>query len=332
MNSVVSLAKGYWACQGRRRRQRVRDAARRLVPGQAWSGTTATEADLARLALLHLLWLQGQTRRAVRARNAEGAALLARSAVDTTIAGLYCLSVPGAAKRYDAGAGKDLKKLLGQFAAATDAGKEALDEMLSFLGSGNLPLTARMVAEIVANEGPPGAEEFYRRYYVPLSVMYAHAGPLALLRHVHPRTNKTTNKPFKMWSRRSALRTTDAMVGSLAAAIAGPDHPDYPLFREYHMAHALLAWPPLLFLVRHLVLRRMHFRHLPGLVAQTRALRAERSRGEDASEAEVDELLSGLASFAGLGPDDAGVPAMASFLRLRLFTASQVTDGDDGPA
>ena len=97
------------------------------------------------------------------------------------------------------------------------------------------------------------------------------------------------------------------------------------------MAHALLAWPPLLFLVRHLVLRRMHFRHLPGLVVPIRALRAERSRGEDASEAEVDELLSGLASFAGLGPDDAAVSAMANFLRSRLFTASQVSDEDHGP-
>lgn len=42
--------------------------------------------------------------------------------------------MPGAAERYDAGAGKDLKKLLGKFAAATDAGMEALDEALSFIG------------------------------------------------------------------------------------------------------------------------------------------------------------------------------------------------------
>ena len=83
----------------------------------------------------------------------------ARSAVDTVIAGLYCLSVPGTAERYDAGAGKDLKKLLAQFVTAADVGTEVLDDMLAFLGPGSLPLRATMVSDIAANNGPAAAQD-----------------------------------------------------------------------------------------------------------------------------------------------------------------------------
>ena len=180
--SLVSrVLKSYWAGQDRRRRRRVRDAARRLVPEKAWSGEKATAPELACLTLLHLLWLQDQTRRAARVRNTEGAALLARSAVETVIAGLYCLNVPGAAKRYDAGAGKDLKKLFAQFTKAADVGTEVLDDMLAFLGPGGLPLPATMVSDIAANSGPAAAQDLYRRYYVPLSAMYAQ-GPIGRVR------------------------------------------------------------------------------------------------------------------------------------------------------
>jgi hypothetical protein len=322
------LLRLYWAGQDRRRRRQVRDAARRLVPEKAWSGETATEAELARVVLLHLLWLQEQTRRSARDRNAEGAALLARSAVDTVIAGLYCLSVPGAAKRYDAGAGKDVKKLLSQFATEAEVGTEVLDDMLAFLGPGGLPLPAKMVREIAENSGPPAAQDLYRRYYVPLSAMYAHAGPLALLRHVHPGSSRTRKRPFEMWSRRSAAHTADAMVGFLAATIAGPEHPDHGLFWEYYAAHWPLAWPPLLFVVKHMALRRARLKHLPGLVMRTRAMRARRLLGEPFNETEVGELLSDLYRLAGLDPGDADISSMADFLRVRLLSEDQVPEGD----
>ena len=331
--SLVSrVLKSYWAGQDRRRRRRVRDAARRLVPEKAWSGEKATAPELACLTLLHLLWLQDQTRRAARVRNTEGAALLARSAVETVIAGLYCLNVPGAAKRYDAGAGKDLKKLFAQFTKAADVGTEVLDDMLAFLGPGGLPLPATMVSDIAANSGPAAAQDLYRRYYVPLSAMYAHAGPLTLLRHVHPRSNRTRERPFKMWSRRSASHTADAMVGFLAATIAGPEHPDYGLFCEYHAAHWPLAWPPSLFVVRHLALRRARLRHVPGLVMRTRALRAERLRGERLNETEVEELISRLYRMADLDRDDASASSMTTFLRTNLLSKEQAADGDADPA
>ena len=335
MPAVTLLGRGlkrYRAGQDRRRRRQVRDAARRLVPEKAWSAETATENELARVALLHLLWLQEQTGLAARARNSEGAALLARSAVDTVIAGLYCLSVPGAAKRYDAGAGKDLKKLLAQFVTAADVGTEVLDDMLAFLGPGSLPLPATMVSDIAANNGPAAAQDLYRRYYVPLSAMYAHAGPLALLRHVHPRSNRTRKRPFKMWSRRSAAHTVDAMVGFLAATIAGPEHPDYGLFCEYHAAHWPLAWPPLLFVMRHLVLRRARLSQVPGLVLRTRALRAERLRGEPLNETEVEDLVSGLYRMAGLDRDDPAASPMAMFLRTNFLSEEQISDEDANPA
>jgi hypothetical protein len=51
----------------------------------------AASADVAQLAMLRLLWLQRETRRAVRARHREAAVMLARASVETLLLGLYCL-------------------------------------------------------------------------------------------------------------------------------------------------------------------------------------------------------------------------------------------------
>ena len=46
--------------------------------------------------MLRLLWLQRQTRRAVRGRHREAAAMLARASVEMLFLGMYCLAVPEA--------------------------------------------------------------------------------------------------------------------------------------------------------------------------------------------------------------------------------------------
>jgi hypothetical protein len=73
------------------RRFRMRRAAFKLITCKRWPGEDATGDDAAQLAVLRLLWLQRRIRRAVRSRRGEEAALLARSAVDACIIGLYCL-------------------------------------------------------------------------------------------------------------------------------------------------------------------------------------------------------------------------------------------------
>jgi hypothetical protein len=77
-------------------RYRMRRAARKLVKLSAWPGLGAISAQATQLAMLRLLWLQRQTRRAVRGRHREAAIMLARACVETLFLGLYCLREPEA--------------------------------------------------------------------------------------------------------------------------------------------------------------------------------------------------------------------------------------------
>jgi hypothetical protein len=82
---------GMLPCPDVASRYRMRRAARRLVSLKTWPGMNAASADVAQLAMLRLLWLQRETRRAVRARHREAAVMLARASVETLLLGLYCL-------------------------------------------------------------------------------------------------------------------------------------------------------------------------------------------------------------------------------------------------
>ena len=78
-------------------RLKVRRAARDLARGcYPWPGMEASGADVARLALLRLLYLQQATHRAVRSHQDEAATMLTRVMIETYISGMYCLYEPGA--------------------------------------------------------------------------------------------------------------------------------------------------------------------------------------------------------------------------------------------
>jgi len=62
----------------------------------------ATSAQTAQLAMLRLLWLQRQARRAVSGRHREAAAMLARASVEMVFLGMYCLRVPEAVSQLHA--------------------------------------------------------------------------------------------------------------------------------------------------------------------------------------------------------------------------------------
>ncbi len=73
------------------RRVRMRHRAFGLVTIERWpdDDDAVTGADAAQLALLRALYLQRLAHRAVRYRHSEEAALLARTAIDNVIVGLY---------------------------------------------------------------------------------------------------------------------------------------------------------------------------------------------------------------------------------------------------
>ena len=68
------------------RRRQVRIAAKRLIHTKAWAGDDATSEEIARVALLRVLFLQRETRRAVRHAEREAAAMLARASIEATSA------------------------------------------------------------------------------------------------------------------------------------------------------------------------------------------------------------------------------------------------------
>jgi hypothetical protein len=94
------------------RRHRVRSAARKLVTCSPWPGLDATGTDAAQLAILRVLWLQRQTRRAVRGRHREASVMLARSSIEACILGLYCLHEDGAVAHLQAANIKALRDVV----------------------------------------------------------------------------------------------------------------------------------------------------------------------------------------------------------------------------
>ena len=128
------------------RRVRFHRKARKLVTCDPWPGEQAKGPQAAQLALLRLIWLQQQVRRAARWRQSEAAALLARSATETCILGLYCLYNDDATK------------------ALTTKDSEGLRNILGYLADAGL----------------------YRRFYTSLSHFFTHANGFTLMRHVRP--------------------------------------------------------------------------------------------------------------------------------------------------
>ncbi len=110
---------GFLPCPDLITRYRMRRAARGLVTLRTWPGTDASSAEAAQLAMMRLLWLQRQTRRAVRARQREAAVMLARASVETLFLGLYCRRVPEAVAQLHA---SNIKALSDGFGYFEDAG------------------------------------------------------------------------------------------------------------------------------------------------------------------------------------------------------------------
>ena len=243
--------------------------------------------------------------------------MLARASIETTISGLFCLYVPGAEKLFEGEMSKRTKRLFAGI--AEDAGMAVvLDDAFAQFGSSGLPSVTGMVKKIVANGGAAGVGSLHTDFYDQVSTLYVHGGPLGLSRHVHSRSEATRERPYPAWSRRSAVHISDAMVGLLAATIAGDDHPGTALFRTYEQTHFGVTWTPLVFIVRGLMVTRVDYRYLPDMIRVIRRLRAKWRVGEPFTEADVDEIASTLQLITRLDSDDPSVAAVADAIRTML--------------
>lgn len=276
------------------RRARVRGRARDLATREPWpqDETAATAADYAQLALLRLLQLQHETHRAVLTRQRESSALLARTAMETCILGLWCLHDPEAVTKLRAAHIKSAPTLL-SFLSSTGLIPDALiRQAAQALGQpGKLPDLRSMAAMIDANTGATLAIHLYDQAYRPASQYFTHATSSALLRHVDPKRRRTI-RPMKSWVRRAPVRLADACVGLLAGAVANQLDAPAKLFAQYAEAHASRVLPPALATIGKGLTSRLGLAGLMRTVSEALTMRTDLSdAGPDLSPDEREARL-----------------------------------------
>lgn len=169
------------------RRLRMRREAFKLITCDRWPGDNATGEDAAQLALLRLLWLQQRIRRMVRLGHREEAALLARSAVDACIVGLYCLHSGTAVADLSAADNNAGRRVLKYLSYDDFIPESSIAAAVETLGEQGRDPNLRQWADWLAEEkGLEIAARLYTAYYVQLSHFFAHTNVFTLTRHVRP--------------------------------------------------------------------------------------------------------------------------------------------------
>lgn len=311
-----ALVRGLLPYPDPRRRRGVRRSARELVACEPWPGDAATGADVAQLALLRVLWLQRQIRRAARTRSHEAAVLLARSSLEATLLGIYCLGQDDVVGRLASANAKATIKMLGYLVDDGVLSKEVLEKTISAIAEPkNAPDLWQMVAAVEKRSGGAGAISLYRRFYVPTSTFFVHANAASLLRHVNA-DDGLSERPISPWMLRSAVRVGDACVGLLATAIAlhaGSEASGLAAYGDDHLKRAFtpvavmagkgfrraVQWRALLPLVREVVKMRRYF-----------ATGQAESQPPEATEARLRALFA-IYTQAVFDREDTTVPADA---------------------
>jgi hypothetical protein len=243
--AVVSLL----PCPDLVSRFRVRRAAARLVSREPWPGEDAKGQDAAQLALFRLLWLQKQTRRAVRGRHQEAAVMLARSATETLILGTWCVRDPGAVTALDSAAAEAARNAVRYVERAFGMPEHVISECIKRLASPRPAKKVWTMAEIADEAtGTYAARDLYQRLYVPLSSYSVHAGAGSLMRHVRP-GGAIRRRPARSWNRRSPVRVADTCLGYLAAAVAQDSGQPHQRFIDYGDRHNKRTLLPMVFMI-----------------------------------------------------------------------------------
>ena len=275
--------------------------------------------DVAQLALLRLLRLQRETRRAARWRQSEAVALLARTSIETCLTGLYCLYAADPVRQLRGDNAKSLGRMLGYLVSDGGLTPEVVDEAVrSLAGSpGPYPNVKEMADKVASGSGESFATDMYDRLHVPTSTFFVHARGLALLRHVD-RDDTLLDRPGFPWTARSAVRTADACVGILAAFIARRtrDTKEVEPFLEYANAHMTRSMTPLAMAGARGILRSIQWRRVPGGARVVPDLRRYYASGQAASdppeerEARTREGYERLLDVIGIEASDPGMKAV----------------------
>jgi hypothetical protein len=237
-----------------------------------------TGLDFAKQAVLRSLWLQQQTRRAVRSHQREAAALLARSSMEVCILGLWCLHDPAAANTLRAAEIKSAPSLLTFLSSTGLIPDSVIRQAVRALGEpAKLPDIRSMAQKIDAETGAMLAIQLYDQAYRPASQYFTHAASSSLLRHVTDERHRTS-RPTNPWARRAPVRLTDACVGLLAGAVADRVGAPTELFVRYAEAHAGRVLPPLLITVGKRMAPRLLVGGLVRTLKDARDVRANLSR------------------------------------------------------
>lgn len=247
------------------RRSRIRGEARRLVDCVPWPPDDATTSlDVSKLALLRLLYLQSQARKASLARASEAVVQLARSSVEACLLGLYSLQEPDVVTQLTAGYLKAMREMLRYLADDGLVSSDVVDESTAAMGgAANAPGVWAM-ADQIDTPDDSGAVDLYRRFYVPTSTLFVHANAASLIRHVR-KDNTLSDRPSLPWTRRSALRISDACVGILASAIAANEGKPTVAFNHYADSHLTTALTPMAVAVTQFLRGSMQISRLPEL-------------------------------------------------------------------
>ena len=256
------------------RRSRVRRAARSLVDCDPWPEDDVTVGgDVAKLALVNLLYLQRETRRAASSGGGEAAVRLARSSIETCLLGMYALTEPSVVGQLKGGQLKNMRAMLAYLVDAGMVTQEIIDQSAAAMGPvERMPTVYEMASRIDSTTSGDGAVSLYRRFYVPTSALFVHTNAASLLRYVG-RAGALRRRPSFPWVRQSAVRVSDACVGVLSAAVASSVNKPTSMFTEYAEAHLPLALTPVGVIVARRVSRSVPLTQLPAMVRAGRELR-----------------------------------------------------------
>jgi len=267
------------------RRRRMRQAARGLITCTRWPGDNATPEDIAQLALLRLLWLQRQTRRAGRWRQVEATALLARACIETCLAGLYWLYGDSQAERMGGNNAKSFRRLMSYIADGDPISPALVNEVAATFGTAtDLPSLLDMANVVAAKTNESFATDVYHRLYIPLSTFFPHSSGPALLLHVKP-DDHLDERPMRVWTVRSALHTSDACMARLALALAERKQSAGAPFVQYANAHMSRSITPVFVMTGRSMIRNVRLSKVPGAYRSLIALRRYYDTGQAARDA-----------------------------------------------
>jgi hypothetical protein len=320
------------------RRVWIRHHAFALVKIKHWpeDEDAVTGADAAQLALLRALYLQRLTHRAVRYRNREEAALLARTAIDNLLVGLYCLYHQDAIKQLTGGEYLALRRITAYLTRDGELfSREALLDAADALGERGHDLNLKEVAEWLNRQhGLLIAVQLYEGYYAPLSHFFQHSSGFALMCHIRP-GGKLRHRPAFPWTRRSAARIADGCAGLMAVHVAKETGAPSKQFLSYTAGHLDRTLTPTFVATAKRWLHTIGWRKFAGtlgtIVEFGRYVRQPGSQGSPAErEAHVRKQFEEMLSNVAPGMPEAAFRPIVDELVARVV-ASMSPPPDDSP-